>query len=242
MSSSNSLAFNLSKKFNFLKKLYLYYNIYVRNFKYLFNHSQFGEDKEIIKFFSEKGFYLDIGCFHPIRQNNTYLMHKSGWNGMNIDLNPLSIDLFNVARPRDINICAAISDKKSIKNLYFHHELSTVNTLEKQHTDFLKKLFGIRNLKKKKIKTKKINDLLKKNNIKKIDFLNIDIEGHEFKVLKSIDFNYFDIKVICIEIVDYETHSKKAKSSKNQVFKLLKKNNYSLKFKSVVNYVFIKNK
>ena len=71
MSSSNSLAFNLSKKFNFLKKLYLYYNIYVRNFKYLFNHSQFGEDKEIIKFFSEKGFYLDIGCFHPIMFSNT---------------------------------------------------------------------------------------------------------------------------------------------------------------------------
>ena len=29
-----------------------------------------------------------------ITQNNTYLMYKLGWKGINIDLNPLSIELF----------------------------------------------------------------------------------------------------------------------------------------------------
>ena len=37
---------------------------------------------------------MDLGCFHPIRDNNTYLMYKSGWSGINIDLNPLSIEFW----------------------------------------------------------------------------------------------------------------------------------------------------
>ena len=121
MSSRNSLFFKWSKINPILKKIFLYYNIYIRNFKFFFNNSQFGEDKKILKLFKDnkEGIYLDLGCFHPIRQNNTYLFHKRGWKGINIDLNPLTIELFNFMRPNDINICAAVSNKKGFKNLFF---------------------------------------------------------------------------------------------------------------------------
>ncbi len=145
---------------------------------------------------------MDVGCFHPIRQNNTYLMHQLGWKGVNIDLNPLSIELFNIARPNDINICAAVSNKKSTTILYFDHSLSSLNTISKKHIFFLKKAFGLNKLKKKKIKTYTLTSLLKKNKIRKIDFMNIDIEDSELKVLKTLNFNYFDIKVICIEVLN----------------------------------------
>ena len=115
------------------------------------------EDKKIIKLFhkNKKGIYLDVGCFHPIRQNNTYLMHQLGWKGVNIDLNPLSIELFNIARPNDINICAAVSNKKSTTILYFDHSLSSLNTISKKHILFIKKALGLNKLKAKKIKTYK---------------------------------------------------------------------------------------
>ena len=183
---------------------------------------------------------MDIGCFHPVRQSNTFLMHKLEWRGINIDLNPLTIDLFNIARPKDTNICAAVSNKKENRNMYFHHELSSVNTLDKNHTLFLKKHFGIVDLKKKKIRTKTITEILLKLKIKNIDFLNIDIEGGELNVLKSINFKYFDIKVICVEIINYKSFHKKLKTDKSKIFKLLKKNKYSLKFRSSINYIFIK--
>ena len=32
------------------------------------------------------GLYLDIGAQHPISNNNTYLLFKRGWSGINIDL------------------------------------------------------------------------------------------------------------------------------------------------------------
>ena len=242
MSSSNSLFFKFSKAYPIFKNIFLYYNIYIRNFKFFFNSSQFGEDKKIIKLFKEKknGTYLDLGCFHPIRQNNTYLFHKLGWKGINIDLNPISIELFNIIRPKDINICTAVSGKKGLKNLFFDHELSSLNTISKNHTLFLKEAFGKKNLKKKIIKTNTLNNILKENKIKKIDFMNIDIEGNELEVLKTLNFKDLYIKVICIEIVNYDFYSKNIKTNKKEIVTILKKHNYDLKFKTFVNYIFIK--
>ena len=71
-------------------------------------------------------------------------MYKQGWCGINIDLNPLTIELFNFFRTKDININAAISDKEEIKTLYFINELNTQNTLEANHLSFLEKHHNIK--------------------------------------------------------------------------------------------------
>ena len=55
-----------------------------------------------------------------------------------------------------------------------------------------------------------------------------------------INFKNFDIKVICIEIVNYDFYSKNIKVNKSKIFKIMRKNNYKLEFKSFVNYIFIK--
>ena len=244
MSSANSRILKWSKEHSLFKKVFIYYNLYIRNLKFFFksSQSQFGEDKKIVKLFhkNKKGMYLDVGCFHPIRQNNTYLMYKLGWKGVNIDLNPLSVELFNVARPNDINICAALSSKKSTATVYFDHSLSSLNTISKEHIFFLKKAFGLNKLEKRKIRTITLTSILKKNKIRKIDFMNIDIEGSELKVLKTINFNYFDIKVICIEVLN-QFFTKRNKINNDKIIKILKQNNYILKFKTFANYVFIKN-
>ena len=69
--------------------------------------------------------------------------------------------------------------------------------------------------------------------------MNIDIEGSELKVLKTINFNYFDIKVICVEVLN-QFFTKRDKINKDKIIKILKKNNYILKFKTFVNYIFEK--
>ena len=103
-------------------KLYLYYNLYIKNFykKKTGYYSQWGEDRYISEFFKnkKKGFYFDIGCYHPIKYSNTCLLYKNGWSGVNIDANRTSIDLFNIARPKDNNICAAISDNNNLTEYF----------------------------------------------------------------------------------------------------------------------------
>ena len=146
MKTSKSKFLNFAKKYPLFKNFYYFYNIYIRNYKFLNNGSQFGEEKFILSFFEKKykGKFLDVGCFHPTRHNNTYAMYKRGWHGINIDLNPLTIELFNFARIKDININAAISNNEETKKLYFVDELNTQNTLEPNHLSFLKNHHNLR--------------------------------------------------------------------------------------------------
>ena len=239
MSTKTSKLLSISKKYPFLKNIYFFYNIYIRNFKFLFNGSQFGEEKKIIKLFDKnfKGIYVDLGCFHPTRSNNTYKLYKRGWKGLNIDLNPLSIELFNFARPRDINICEAISSKKSKKKLYFLGDLDSKNTLDLNHKNWLSNHFNLnkKDFKTKIINTKNLGDILLKYKLFNIDFLNVDIEGHELDVLKLFNFKKFHIKVICIELLNY---NKMSAAKKKQLVLLLKKNKFRLVDKSKINYIF----
>ena len=243
MVKTKSKFLELSKKYKFLKKLYFFYNIYLRNRKFLNNGTQFGEDKYIINFFPEnyKGKYLDVGCYHPTKHNNTYLMYKRGWRGINIDLNSLSIDLFNYHRPKDINLNTGISNKEIKKNVYFIDELNTQNTLDKNQLIFLKKHH---NIKKQEItniiiKTKKLMSILDKYKFYNIDFMNLDIEGHELEVLKSINFKKTKIKYMCIEMINY---NKKAIENGKKIKSLLIKNNYILVKKIGFNFIYKKKK
>ena len=72
----------------------------------------------------KEGIYIDIGCNHPIKYNNTYLLYKRGWQGINVDADDTSIKLFNQFRKKDQNINSIVSDSEEMKELYFYHERS----------------------------------------------------------------------------------------------------------------------
>jgi len=206
------------KKF-FLKtklsyKIYLYYNLYIRHkgFQKRRQYSQWGEDLEIIKFFSNKkiGTYLDIGCFHPFLLSNTYLLYKKGWTGINIDMNPTSIDLFNIARPRDQNICSAISNESKEFKMYYDDPFSPVNTIDEEYYKMSKHIY-FKNKKIITVQSKKLNEIIKNKEFQeKIDFINIDVEGFDFQILKQIEFEKLGVSLVAIE-----THHVNGDKSKN---------------------------
>lgn len=233
---------HLSYKFKILKKLYLFYNLYIRNRKYLNNGSQFGEDKFLYNLFEKNynGKYLDVGCFHPTKHNNTSLFYKNGWQGINIDLNPLTIDLFNFMRPNDTNINTAISSEESEKTLFFLSENNTQNTLSENQLLFLKKHHNLRNdeIIKKKIQTRRLDNILEENNFHNIDFMNLDVEGHELEVLKTINFKKTKLKYVCIEMINHNDLSIK---NSDQILELLETNKFEQIKKFDFNYIF-KNK
>ena len=187
-------------------KPYLYFNLFVRHkiHNKRSSYSQFQEDLFIDHFFKNKsnGFYVDIGCYHPIKYSNTALIYNKGWSGINVDLNQTSIDLFNIARKRDKNICAALSNKNEAAEFFFDHLLSPVNTLSKEFSDYSYKNISRNKYIKKKIQKYTFDKLVEKFDLKisNIDLLNIDAESHDFEVLEGFDFNKYKPKIICIEL------------------------------------------
>ena len=197
------------------------------------SYSMFGEDLFINNFFKEeKGIYIDVGCYHPIHGNNTYLLHKRGWKGINIDINELSINLFKIKRPNDLNLRIAISDKKENKiKFYFRRKINMLNTID---SNFAKKNFP-NGYQTDLIKSDTLNNIIKNSKYKnkKINLLNIDIEGNEFPALKNFNFKRYKPKIICIEI-----HHNKSNLRKNSVYKLMEKNNYKIIFKKKYSFIF----
>ena len=228
----------MSLKKTFLKnnltyKIYLYYNLYIRH-KCFINrkqYSQWGEDLFINNFFKNKssGVYLDIGCFHPYMYSNTCLLYKKGWRGINIDINQTAIDLFNIVRPNDINICTAINREKKEFKIYLDDPFSPVNTLNKKFYENLKKTF-FKNKKILTIQSKTIEEIFDKNKVKSaIDFINIDAEGLDFEILQQLDLNRYKVKLVSVE-----THNVDGSETEyfDSIKKFLEKKNYSI-FKRV---------
>ncbi|MDC1092974.1 FkbM family methyltransferase [Pelagibacteraceae bacterium] len=233
------LHFSLkNKKFY---KIYLFYNLYIRNLKYYLkkSYSQFDEDIFLKEYFKnkKKGFFIDIGCHHPFKANNTFLLYKSGWSGINIDLNKISIDLFNVARPRDINICTAISNKDGIIEYYLpdNNPLSSEITINKNFSKILKDHHGnkYQALKTKSITWRTIEEQYDKL-LKSVDILKIDIEGSDLKVLKTIDLIKLNPKLLMVEASNLDI------SERDKIISYLKLNSYKILYDNKLNVIFSK--
>jgi len=209
---------------SFFYKIYLYYRLIYKEKYYIKRktYAQWGEDLFIFNYMKKKkivnGTYVDLGAFHPIKYSNTCLLFNNGWSGLNIDLNQTAIDYFDIVRPKDNNICCAISNKEEKIKVFINSIFSPINTINKTHAK--KFNFASKNELSYTVKAKKFNSICKK----KFDFLDIDIEGSDFMVLKSINLKYFKPKLISIEILD-----------KNYLIKIKK---YLIK----LNYFFIKRK
>ena len=212
-------------------KIHILQNIYLKN-KYFINRKSYamdGEDTAINVFNkkTEKGFYVDIGAHHPIQRNNTHLLFKKGWEGINIDVNKFSIDLFNFLRPRDLNLQIAVSDKEGEISFFFQKKFSQLNTTDKE---IAKENFQ-GNFQEKKVKCQTIQNILdnSKYKNKKIDFLNIDVEGAEMKVLNTLNFEIYDPSLICIEILGYrqmQSEQREKEIKNNEIFKFLVNQGY----------------
>ena len=197
----------------FLFKIYLiYFNLKYKFFTNKKSYSQFGEDTVVNDYFRDFiGKYVDIGCYHPIKYSNTALLHKKGWQGVNIDLSSVSIDLFNSCRKNDENILACLSNKNEEVELFIDSELSALNSMYSDN----KIKFKIQDVKRIKFKTKTFPQIIKDN----FDFLNIDCEGNDLKILKTIDFKKFTPKLIVIEV---------SQNDKEEIYSYLNLNGYQI--------------
>lgn len=195
------------------------------------SHSQTGQDilvdfilrrKGFIPVSSDSysGFYLDIGCSHPVRGSNTYFYYERGWRGICIDANPEAEAEFTRVRPEDTFINCGIGHEPDQLDFYIfknpqHNTFnggrakarpaSLVTTINVQ-VDTLSNILA-RNMKPDQI----------------IDFMSMDIEGLELSALSGMDLDKYRPRLILIEsLVSIE------RVAISPISKKLAENNYKL--------------
>lgn len=207
-----------------IKKLYSLFDPSVLYSKESF--SQEGEDLFLEELFQgqSKGFYIDVGCFHPWRFSNTAKLYKKGWKGVVIDPNPDVIKLFEKQRKNDLSCETGISN--TVGRLeYYQFSEAAENTFNKRLADELVEKYSAYEVKEVPVVTLKslLNQVLQEG--QSIDLMDVDAEGYDYEVLVSNDWELYRPKYLLVEdFVEAELFS--LKSSK--VVKFLEKQNYSL--------------
>lgn len=173
-------------------------------------HSQYKQDalveEKIFKGF-KNGFFVDVGAYDGKHINNTlYFEENNNWKGINCEPLPDIYERLIKNRPSCINLQLAVSETEGeqifVKNEGYSEMLSGLKTnYDKRHyerlTEDQKRFGGSTN--EIKVKTRRLETIFEEYGVKRVHYLSIDVEGSEFSVIKSIDFNKVFIDVIQFE-------------------------------------------
>lgn len=161
--------------------------------------SQFGQDAYMyINHFNRlnrRGVYLDVASNHPIRLSNSYFYDRClGWKGICVEGNPMYYEAtFRERSCQLVPTCAGKTDGQEV-------EFALRGELGGVMGDSYK--FGGNSSSRTLMKERcvSVQTLLNRNAIRRVDFLSLDVEGHEYEVLQGIDWNSVQIDVISVEV------------------------------------------
>jgi len=198
------------------------------------SYSQTGEDRIVSNtILDNAGFYVDVGCNHPQVYSNTFELYKRGWTGITIDASQQLISKHQRLRKRDISICAVVSDQEK-EVVFTDFEDSLVSSLNSEHVNEWQKI--------RKIKEKRVVNAVSLNSIldscnapKDFDLLSIDVEGHDFEGLSSLNLSVYRPKLIVVEMHNFGILD----PSSNKIHEYLRDNSYKMIGYVVMNGYFL---
>ena len=168
------------------------------------SYGDYETDLAIQKYF-EPGYIgtcIDIGAGVGTERSNTYYFEKNRWVCLCIEPNPNLYRHMRMYRRLALNLACSNYDKKSapfqvyVVNQDNQEAISSLvvdQRLVESHKGIIDKTYEIQ------VEVKKLDTILSKINIEKIDFISIDTEGTELDVLQGFDIARWKPKLLVIE-------------------------------------------
>ena len=173
-------------------------------------YSQFEQDKFIYEnYFINKtnGYFVDIGAHDGITFSNSKFFEELGWDGVCIEPNPKIFEILQSTRK-----CKCI--KKAVSNNIGVSQFFQIidgpdmlsglveefddNAILRINNELQDKSKGFDYI---NVQCDLFENIVDQN---QIDILSLDTEGNELKILQTIDFNKYDIKIITVENNNYD--------------------------------------
>lgn len=216
------------------------------------SYSQFGEDLAldfIITFLINHNIikdvtYLDIGANEPKNLSNTYFLYKKGYSGVAVEPNRYLANEFKKCRPMDkvleVGIHVTNKEIEFLPFYQFNNEANGLSTFSKKVADqaikdcVLATHYDVINT-----KVIDINKIVKKyfNDVAPT-LVSLDVEGIDYEILRSFDFDKCRPVIWCIETMTLSSLDKIGKKIKKTIDFMLSKN-YVVFADTYVNTIFI---
>jgi len=163
--------------------------------------------------FPKSGFFVEIGGYDGVTQNNSVLLEKHGWSGMLIEAVPGNYAKCKKNRPNVIvEFAACVPFEFEGHNITVTDAGLMSTTSETMFDEELRSEwtergsgFAGRPAQDIIVPAVPITQLFEKHGVQKIDLLILDVEGAEISVLKGLDFDHFAPQIIVAEDA-YDEH------------------------------------
>ena len=200
-----SYTFDQKCLFNSIS-IYKYFNFLIElNFKCESNCDQMSKsqcNEELILFESHfkhkmNGTFIELGALDGLLYSNTKLLEdKYKWKGVLIEANPYEFCKIKSNRPNCEAFNSVVSDRHEpvCFRIVKVHSTAAVSGIDDTLPESHEKMFFHSNVPQEKqmIQPKSLTSIIKQSRFKtntEIDFLSLDVEGHELEVLRSYDFS-----------------------------------------------------
>lgn len=146
------------------------------------------------------GFFIDLAAADGLTHSNTYVMEKFfGWQGVCIEPNPGFTDVLR-ARRNCIIEPVVVSDVA--EQVVFRIDNGQLGGIVADDTDNSEAIRSdqLKNAETRTFDAVTLSELLDRNDAPKIiDYMSLDVEGAEERVIRGMDFDKYQIRCITIE-------------------------------------------
>ncbi len=204
------------------------------------SYAQCGEDliiDHLIQLIGVKEpYYLDLGAHHPTYLSNTYYFFEKGFTGVCVDADPSLISAFEKTRQGDIILNLGVGVEKSVLDFYLMSS-KTLNTFSKAEAERYVS-YGNQQIEKViKVEIDTVNSIIKKYCKKVPNLISLDVEGLDFMILQSFDFEQFRPEIFCIETLSYTEDKSERKLT--EIIDLMNQKGYMVYADTYINTIFV---
>jgi FkbM family methyltransferase len=171
------------------------------------SYAQNLEDVLLHRVFANKadGFYVDVGAWDPEKDSVTKAFYDAGWKGVNVEPGYNNWRRLARARGRDVNLQVAVSDKEG-QGRFLEVAGSGLSSLESGVASSLD-MYGLKG-NETSVKLTTLARIFEEQCLdREVDFLKIDVEGHEAAVIAGMNWRRFRPKVVLVEATLAESGS-----------------------------------
>lgn len=178
--------------------------------------------------------YLDVGANHPFHLSNTALLYAKGGVGILVEPDPYFARLLRSKRPRDKVLQNGVHFSGEEQADFFVMDSPTLNTFSRKEMERYVAM-GHQLSNTLSVELENINAILEMAG--NLDFMNLDIEGLDKKILEMIDWKKHRPTCICVETLTYETQKEPRKL--NDIIELMHAQDYFLYADTYINSIFV---
>ncbi len=168
--------------------------------------AQFGEDRFLDEYFAHKrdGVFVEVGAYDGVEMSNSYFFEQRGWTGLLVEADPDVAARCRAARPRSVVVNCAVVAPGTSPTVTFqiseeHKSLSSLS-FDRSRREALETITGAVRLREVSVPARTLDDVLAQHApAAPIDFVTIDVEGHEWDVLRGFTIARWRPEVVILE-------------------------------------------